>query len=115
MLSRLLAAHFEIIDSQTGVILSSSSEAGLTYSKSPKWEFLTNEINFNRSYCCAFVLLDSIFDEFDAKYFDFPAVLQETKIRFENLLCVAKNIDDLEILVKLKSEIAKSSSHDSDV
>lgn len=98
-LTKLLAVHFE-------VVLKSGSTTGINHSLSTKWMLLPNVNSFHRLYCSLFCLLDSVYQEMDAGYMDFPRVLEVTKKRFEKVLSRAINVDDVEVLVKQRQDIS---------
>ncbi|KAJ1435599.1 ELMO/CED-12 family-domain-containing protein [Ochromonadaceae sp. CCMP2298] len=85
--TRMVAALFEVI--------SASGAPMGAHSKKKYWHLL-EEGAFERLYVCAFVLLDKTFEQEQADYMRFPAVLALTKERFEQMLGSAQTVADVE-------------------
>ena len=87
--TRFIATTFQLITP------SGSSAVG-PYAKKSYWHMLAEPDGFSRLYVCCFVLLDTIFDEIQAQYMDFPKVVRLTQARFLEMLETSKSLGELE-------------------
>lgn len=97
-ITRMVAILFEVIQPH-GVPVTSLTKK--TY-----WHLIEEEEAFNRLFICGFVLLDATYDELEARYMDFPKVLEVTTRRFKYLLEQASCIEDIEIELLGRSTVA---------
>lgn len=87
-ITRSLAVMFEMIQP--------SGAKNKIFSKKTYWKFLLSKNSFNRMFVLLFQLLDHIWEQSNATYLDFPRVLEEAKLEFEQLLSLSYSLHDLE-------------------
>lgn len=87
--TQLVAVQFEAIDS-TG------QQKSTNYSRKTYWSFIRPNDGFNRVYILAFLLLDTLWNEMNASYMQFPDVLAGVKDELANLLAISSSLSDME-------------------
>jgi ELMO domain-containing protein len=102
--TRYIATEFELIE-PSGRLKTSN------FSPKTTWAYLSQSEGFNRLYCLAFFLLNSLWHEMKATYMQFPQVLSAMKTEFSSFLMSSSSLSELEIAIFRRVNYSFDPSH----
>jgi hypothetical protein len=102
--TRYIATEFELIE-PSGRLKTSN------FSPKTTWSYLSQSEGFNRLYCIAFFLLNSLWHEMKATYMQFPQVLSAMKTEFSSYLLSSSSLSELEMAIFHRVNYSFDPSH----